>query len=93
MTTATMPVFQLLMITIFVMLNRSLEDGWKNAGFIHRMAAVLWVVGHLPTNSILGVGRERRTAMGIERNGAAGQTATSFFATLTLSVRQRAFVC
>lgn len=49
-----MPIFQLLMIAVFARRNRSLEDGWQNAGFTRRMATLLWANSYLLTNGTFG---------------------------------------
>jgi hypothetical protein len=51
-----MPIFQLLMIAIFVRRSRSLEAGWKNVGGTRRLATLVWASGFLLTNGDLGGG-------------------------------------
>ncbi len=45
-----MPIFQLLLIAIFVRRNRSLEAGWQNAGGTRRLATLVWASGFLVAN-------------------------------------------
>lgn len=45
-----MPIFQLLLIAIFVRRNRSLEAGWQNASGTRRLATIVWASGFLVAN-------------------------------------------